>query len=98
MFGEFDVAILHAIDTFGAAEIVTFGELLAEIGVEQIFDLGFRLIAEFEAVWAKKLDAVVVERLCEAKSSSAEVGAHRARQHTHGRRWNWAGHVLRRIK
>jgi len=30
---------LHAIDTLGAAEIITLGEMLAEIGVEKIFDL-----------------------------------------------------------
>ena len=37
--GELDVSILHAIDALGAAEIVALGEMVAEIGIEQIFNL-----------------------------------------------------------
>ena len=41
--GEFDVAVLHAVDALGAAEVVALGQLLAEIAVEQLLDLAVRL-------------------------------------------------------
>src|SRR5580693_5773336 len=36
--GEFDVAVVHAVDALGAAEIGAFGELLGHVGIDQLFD------------------------------------------------------------
>src|SRR5262245_11915022 len=60
---KLDITILHAVYALGSAEITAFRELFAKIGVEQIFDLAFRFIAQFVAVRPKKLDSVVVERI-----------------------------------
>ncbi len=89
--GEFDVAILHAVDALGAAEIGAFGELLGEIGIDQLFDLGFHFVTELVAVRSEQLDAVVVERIVRSRDHDAKIGAHRARQHADRRRRDWAG-------
>ena len=59
--GEFDVAVVDAVDPFGAAEFASFGEALGDIGVDQMFDVMLDLIGELVAVGPKKLDAIVVE-------------------------------------
>ena len=89
--GEFDVAVLHAVDALGAAEIVALGQLLAQIGIEQLLDLRFDLVAELEAVRPEQLDAVVVEGIMRGRDHHAEIGAHRARQHADRRRRDRAG-------
>ncbi len=89
--GEFDVAVLHAVDAAGAAEILGVGELLRNVGIEQRLDLELDLVAELEAVRPEDLDAVVVERIVRGGDHDAEVGAHRVRQHGDARRRNRAG-------
>ena len=79
--GEFDVAVLHAVDALGAAEIVAFGQTLAQIGIEQFLDFAFDLVAELVAVRPEQLDAVVGVRVMRGRDHHAEIGAHRARQH-----------------
>ena len=37
--GEFDIAVMHAVDALGAAESVALGQLLGEVGVDQPLDL-----------------------------------------------------------
>ena len=89
--GEFDVAVLHAVDALGAAEIVAGGEAVGEIGIEQRLDLLLDLVAELEAVGPEQLDAVVVVRIVRGRDHDAEIGAHRARQHADRRRRDRAG-------
>ena len=89
--GEFDVAVLHAVDALGAAEIGGVRELLAEIAVDQFLDLQLDLVGQLVAVRAEQLDAVVVVRIVRGGDHHAEIGAHRARQHRHRRRRHRAG-------
>ena len=84
--GEFDVAVVHAVDALGAPERGGLGELLAEIAVDQLLDLGFDLVGQLVAVRAEQLDAVVGIEVVRGRDHDAEVGAHRARQHGDRRR------------
>ena len=89
--GEFDVAVLHAVDALGASEIGRLGEPLAEIGIDQRLDAEFDLVGQLVAVRAEQLDAVVVVRVVRGRDHHAEIGAHRARQHGDRRRRHRAG-------
>ena len=80
-FGEFDVAVVHAVDALGAAEIAAAGEALGQIAVHQPFDLALGLVGQLVAVRPEQLDAVVVERIVRCRNHDAEVGAHRAGEH-----------------
>jgi hypothetical protein len=82
--GEFDIAILHAVDAFGAAEVGPFRQPLEKLGIDQRFDLMLDLVGQLEAVRAEELDAVVVERIVRGRDHHAEIAAHGARQHRHG--------------
>src|SRR6185437_12793441 len=89
--GEFDVAVLYAVDTFGAPEIGAFGQMQAEIGIEQRLDLELDFVVELVAIGPEQLDPVVVERIVRSGDHHAKVRAHRARQHADGWRRNRAG-------
>ena len=89
--GEFDVAVLHAVDALGAAELGGLGEPLGEIAVDQLLDLELDLVGQLVAVRAEQLDAVVVVRIVRGRDHHAEIGAHRARQHGDRRRRHRAG-------
>ena len=84
--GEFDVAVMHAVDALGAAEIGALGQPLGNIAVDQLLDLMLELVGELVAVRAEQLDAVVVVRIVRGGDHHAEIGAHRAREHGDGRR------------
>jgi hypothetical protein len=79
--GEFDVAVMHAVDAAGAAEAGALGEPLVEILVHQLFDLRFHIVGQLEAGRAEQLDAVVVEQIMRGGNHHAEIGAHRFGQH-----------------
>ena len=89
--GEFDVAVVHALDALGAAEVGALGELLGEVGIDQRFDLVLDLVGELVAVRAEQLDAVVVVGIVRGRDHHAEIGAHRAREHADRRRRHRAG-------
>ena len=79
--GEFNVAVMHAIDALGAAEIAAGGEPLGEIGRHELFDLVFGLVGQLVAVGPEQLDAVVVERVMRRRNHDPKIGAHRTGQH-----------------
>src|SRR6478735_5536115 len=56
--GEFDVAVMHAVDTAGAAQARTLCEPLIDRLVEQQLDLLLDVVGELEALRAEQLDAV----------------------------------------
>ncbi len=89
--GEFDIAILHAVDALGASEISGLREPPAQIAVDQRFDLELDLVGQLVAVRPEQLDAVVVIRVVRGGDHHAEIGAHRARQHRNRRRRHRAG-------
>ena len=89
--GEFDVAVLHAVDALGAAEIGRLREPLGEVAVDQLLDLELDLVGQLVAVRTEQLDAVVVVRIVRGGDHHAEIGAHRARQHGDRRRRHRAG-------
>ncbi len=84
--GEFDVAVVRAVDAAGAADAGAVGELARQILVEQLLDPHLDVVGQLVAVGTEQLDAVVVERIVRGGDHHAEVGAHRARQHGDGRR------------
>src|SRR5262249_44676319 len=59
--GELDIAILYAVDAFGAAQVGALRQLLGELGINQCFNLMLEVVVELEAVRAEELDTVVVE-------------------------------------
>src|SRR5690606_3756736 len=61
--GEFDIALLRAVDALGAADILRTGEQLARLPVDQRLDLLFRLVRQLVAVRPEQLDAVVFVRI-----------------------------------
>ena len=79
--GEFDVAVLDAVDAAGAAEIGRGGEALAEVGVDQALDLRLDRVGQLVAVRAEELDAVVVIGIVRGGDHDAEIAAHGPRQH-----------------
>jgi len=84
--GEFDVAVVHAVDTAGASEAGALRQPLVERFVEQLLDLLFDIVGQFEALRAEQLDAVVLEQIMRSGNHHAEIGAHRLGQHRHRRR------------
>ncbi len=84
--GEFDVAVMHAVDAAGAPEACTLREFLVEVFVEQLLDLLFDVVGQLEAEWPKQLDAIVLEQIMRRRDHDAEIGAHRLGQHCHRRR------------
>ncbi len=84
--GEFDVAVVHAVDAAGAAEVVALGEFLGHLGVDQLLDAEFDFVGKFVTVRAEQLDAVVVERVVGRRDHHPEIGTHRTRQHRYRRR------------
>ena len=89
-FGEFDIAVVHAIDALGAAEIAAAGEALGQIAIHQPFDLALGIIGQLVAVRPEQLDAVVIERVVRCRNHDAEVGAHRTGEHGDRRSGHWA--------
>ena len=89
--GEFDVAVVHAVDALGAAEIGALGELLGQVGIDQRLDLVLDLVGELVAVGPEQLDAVVVVGIVRGRDHHAEIGAHRAGEHGDRRRRHRAG-------
>ena len=83
--GEFDVAVVNAVDALGAAEFGALGEALDHVAVDQRFDVVLGLVGKLVAVGPEQLDAVVVERIVRGRDHDADVGPHRARQHGDGR-------------
>src|SRR5690606_33027578 len=53
--GEFDIAVLHAVDTLGAPEIGGFCKPLAEVRVDQLLDLTLDFVGKLEAVRTEQL-------------------------------------------
>ncbi len=84
--GEFDIAVMHAVDALGAAERGRLRELLRHVGVDQTLDLELDRVRELVAVRAEQLDAVVVVEIVRSRDHHPEIGAHRTRQHGDGRR------------
>ena len=84
--GEFDVAVMDAVDAAGAAETGALRQFLVERFVEQLLDLLFDVVGELEALRAEQLDAVVLEQIVGGGNHHAEIGAHRLGQHRHRRR------------
>ena len=84
--GEFDVAVMHAVDTAGAAEARALRQPLVEGLVEQLLDLLLDVVGELEALRAEQLDAVVLEQIVRGRDHHAEIGAHRLGQHRDRRR------------
>ena len=68
--GEFDVAVVDAVDPLGAAEFASFGQALGNVGVDQPLDVLLDLVRKLVAVRAEQLDAVVVELGCATPKSS----------------------------
>ena len=89
--GEFNVAVLHAVDALGAAKVVALGQLLVQFGIEQVLDLAFDLVRQLEAVWSEQFDAVVGIGIMRGGNHHAEIGAHRAHQHADAGRRDRAG-------
>ncbi len=86
VLGEFDIARAHVIDAAGAAQRGGLGQFRAEIGLDQSLDLAFDLVRQLEALRTEQFDAVVLEQIMRGGNHHAEIGAHRAGQHGHGRR------------
>ena len=84
--GEFDVAVMDAVDAAGAPETGALRQFLVEAFVEQLLDLHLDVVGEFEALRAEQLDAVVLEQIMRSGNHHAEIGAHRFGQHRHRRR------------
>ena len=84
--GEFDVAVVHAVDALGAAERILVGQRDLDVLVEQRLDARLDLVGQLVAVRSEQLDAVVVVRIVRGRDHDAEIGAQRPRQHRHGRR------------
>ena len=82
--GEFDVARLHVVEAFGAAEFGRFRQARGQVLAQQRLYLAFDFVGELVAVRAEQLDAVVLVRIVRGGDHHAEVGAHRARQHGDG--------------
>jgi hypothetical protein len=90
-FRELDIAVLDTVDASGAAEIGALGKLLGQVGVDQLLDLAFHIIAELEPVRTEQLDAIVVIRIMRGRYHHAKIGAHRPRQHPDRRRRDRTG-------
>ena len=84
--GEFDVAVVDAVDAAGAAEARALRQPLVERLGEQLLDLLFDVVGQLEALRAEQLDAVVLEQVVGGGNHHAEVGAHRLGQHRDRRR------------
>ena len=84
--GEFDVAVMHAVDAAGAAEAGALRQPLVDRLVEQLLDLLLDVVGQLEALRAEQLDAVVLEQIVRGRDHHAEIGAHRLGQHRHRRR------------
>ena len=84
--GEFDVAVMDAVDAAGAAEAGALRQFLVERLVEQLLDLLLDVVGQLEALRAEQLDAVVLEQIVRSRDHHAEIGAHRLGQHRHRRR------------
>ena len=84
--GEFNVAVMYAVDPLGAAEFAAFGQSFGNVRVDQPLDVLLDLVGKFVAVRAEQLDAVVVKWVVRRRNHHAEIGAHGARQHGDGRR------------
>ena len=84
--GEFDVAVMHAVDAAGAPEAGALRETAVDRLVEQLLDLLFDIVGQFEALRAEQLDAVVLEQIVRGRDHHAEIGAHRLGQHRDRRR------------
>ena len=82
--GEFDVAVVDAVDTLGAAKFAAFGQALGHIAVDQTFDLVLDLVRQLVAVRPEQLDTVIVEGIVRRRDHDAEIGPHRAGEHGHG--------------
>jgi hypothetical protein len=61
--GEFDVAVMHAVDTAGAPQAGTLRQPLVERFIQQLLDLLFDIVGQFETLRAEQLDAVVLEQI-----------------------------------
>ena len=84
--GEFDVAVMHAIDAAGAPETGALRQPLVERFIEQLLDLLLDIVRQFETLRAEQLDAVVLEQIMRGGNHHAEIGAHRLGQHRDRRR------------
>ena len=84
--GEFDVAVMDAVDAAGAAETGALRQPLVERFIEQLLDLLLDVVGQLEALRAEQLDAVVLEQVMRGGNHHAEIGAHRLGQHRHRRR------------
>jgi hypothetical protein len=79
--GEFNVAVVHAVDALGAAEVHALGQALGDVAVDQPLDAVLDVVGQLVAVRAEQLYAVVVVRIVRGRDHDAEIGAHRSRQH-----------------
>ena len=61
--GEFDVAVMHAVDAAGAPEAGALRQTAVDRLVEQLLDLLFDIVGKFESLRAEQLDAVVLEQI-----------------------------------
>jgi hypothetical protein len=84
--GEFNVAVVHAVDALGAAEVHALGQALGDVGIDQPFDAVLDFVGQLVAVRPEQLYAVVVVWIVRGRDHDAEIGAHRSRQHGDGRR------------
>ena len=84
--GEFDVAVMDAVDAAGAAEAGALRQPPVDRLVEQLLDLLLDVVGQFEALRAEQLDAVVLEQIVRGGDHDAEIGAHRLGQHRDRRR------------
>src|SRR5882757_223558 len=84
--GEFDVAVMDAVDAAGAAEAGALRQMAVDRLVEQLLDLLLDIVGQFEALRAEQLDAVVLEQVVGRRNHHAEISAHRLGQHRDRRR------------
>ena len=84
--GEFDIAVMDAVDAAGAAKACALREATLHRLVEQLLDLLLDIVGQLEALRPEQLDAVVFKRIVRGRDHHAEVGPHRFGQHRHRRR------------
>ena len=87
--GEFDVAVMDAIDAFCPAKRILIGQRHVNLTVQHALDGCFDLIRELVAIRTEQLDPVVVVRIVRRRDHDAKIGAQRARKH--GNRWRRYG-------
>ena len=61
--GKFDIAVMDAVDAACATQARALREPLVQELAEQLLDLLFDIVGQFEALRARRLDAVVLEQI-----------------------------------